>query len=79
MPTLIYIKCFTASVPTEANSRGGGEGGRVPNLCMAVVVRPQTLASLLRRDGARRVFTNQADPRRQLALVLEFDSHRGEI
>ena len=28
---------------------------------MAVVVRPWTLASLLCRDGARRVFTNQLE------------------
>ena len=39
----------------------GRAGGGVLNLCMAVVVWPQTLASLLCRDGARRVFTNQAD------------------
>ena len=29
--------------------------------CIAVVVSPQTLASLQRRDGARRAFTSQAD------------------
>ena len=42
---------------------GGGEMmvGGVLSLCMAVVVRQYTLASLLLgRDGARRVFTNQA-------------------
>ena len=36
------------------------EGG-VLGLRIAVVVRPQTLASLLCRDGACRVFTSQAD------------------
>ena len=29
--------------------------------CIAVVVRPETLASLQRRDGARLVFTDHAD------------------
>ena len=36
-------------------------GGVVPIYCIAVVITPSTLASLQCRDGARPVFTEQAD------------------
>ena len=58
----------------EVRRTGGGEGegggGGVLSLCMAVVVIPQTLAFLLCRDGARRVFTNQTEGGGGLVIVL---------
>ena len=40
---------------------GGGTGVGVLISCIAVVLRPLTLASLHCQDGERRVFTDQAD------------------
>ena len=44
----------------ELNFGARGRGG-VLNLCMAVVLRPLTLAHLQCRDGPRWIFTDQAD------------------
>ena len=52
----------TPKIPGRSASDFFVGGERVYSLsCMAVVVRPQTLASLKHRDGARRAFIDQAD------------------
>ena len=67
--SLLRGKQVTVKLVRRAGWGGeGGEGGGVysieemyPISCMAVVVWPQTLASLQCRDGACRVFADQAD------------------
>ena len=53
------VGVFVSSTIIVVADQGYGRG--VLKSCMAAVVRSWTLASLQCRDGARRVFTDQAD------------------
>ena len=61
-PTKVTRPIEQISYPRFSTTNGGGlgGGGGVLILRMAVVLQPSTLASILCRDGARRVFANQA-------------------
>ena len=55
---------------------GEGERGVLAS-CIAVVVRPLTLACLQHRDGARQVFPDQADLAR-IAVTCSATRMKGE-
>ena len=61
----------------KAGSNQVAEGGGILSLCVAVVVWPKTLASLVYQYGARQVFTNQADITGAKRREVFVESHEG--